>query len=282
MISISQLKIMQKNVTILIQRVLFTLIIFNVFIFNSIAETKSKVIKIAYLVPKKSETSKTELKASLKYLNKNNQFIVEVITFSKISKRPEILNKFDVLWFYKPDNSDFTVLEQSKEVRAGIYNYLQKGGGLLLSLDAFKYINVLDIERKIPEVRQKGTKENEGEQMLGFKGFGEHPVFTGLNGGAYILKPIQDKTVRLVGYFDDNIPNNGKVVAVDWDNLSVNKKAKIVLEYQIGKGKVIAVGAYMLYSKKNANRNNLEKFTTNCFLYLSGSIKTNAEYWNYR
>ena len=282
MISISQLKIMQKKLTNLKQSVLFILIILFLFAFNGIAEIKSKVIKIAYLVPKKSGTSKTELKASLKYLNKNNQFTVEVISFSKISKRPEILNKFDVLWFHKPDDSDFTVLEQSKDVRAGIYNYLQKGGGLLLSLDAFKYINVLDIERKIPEVKQKGIKENEGEQMLGFQSFGEHPVFTGLNGGTYILKPMQDKTVRQIGYFNHNIPNNGKVVAVDKDNLSVNKKAKIVLEYQIGKGKVIAVGAYMLYSEKNANRNNLEMFTNNCFLYLSGNLITKAQYWNYR
>ena len=273
---------MQKNLTNLKQSLLFILFLLNIFVSYGLAQTDSKVIKLGYLVPKKSETSKTEIKASLQYLNSTKNVSVEIITFSKISKRPEILNRFDVLWFHKPDDSDFTVLEQSKEVRAAIYNYLQRGGGLLLSQDAFKYINVLDIERKIPEVRQKSAQDNGYGLMLGFHGFREHPVFTGLNGGSYILKPKQDKTVRLLGYFDDNVPNNGKVVAVDWDYIFVRESSKIVLEYQIGKGKVLAVGGYMLFSEDNVNRLHLEEFTLNSLLYLTGKLNTKTHYWEYR
>lgn len=273
---------MQKKLTKSKKSLLFIFFLFNAFSFNVIAQTDSMAIKVGFLVPKKSETSKVELKASLLYLNGTKQAIVEIITFSKISKRPEILNKFDVLWFHKPDDSDFTVLEQSKVVRTGIYNYLQKGGGLLLSLDAFKYVNVLHIERKIPEVRQKSAQDNGYGLMLGFHGFREHPVFTGLNGGSYIFKPKQNKKVRLIGYFEDNVPNNGKVVAVDWDYIFVRENSKIVLEYQIGKGKVLAVGGYMLFSEDNVNRLHLEKFTMNSLLYLAGKMNTKTHYWEYR
>ncbi|MEN8120799.1 MAG: DUF4960 domain-containing protein [Bacteroidota bacterium] len=273
---------MQKNLTNLKQSLLLILFLLNIFISYGIAQTDSKIIKLGYLVPKKSETSKNEIKASLRYLNRTKNVSVEIITFSKISKRPEILNRFNVLWFHKPDNSDFTVLEQSKQVRMAIYNYLQKGGGLLLSQDAFKYINVLDIERKIPEVRNKYILDSTNISMLGFHGFGKHPVFKGLNDAAYILKPQKGLTVKIVGYFDNHIPHNGKVVAVDWDNIALHKNAKIVLEYQIGKGKVIATGAYMLFSEKNTNNEYLEKFTNNCFLYLSGKLNTKTDYWRYR
>jgi len=78
------------------------------------------------------------------------------------------------------------------------------------------------------------------------------------------------------------VPNNGKVIAVDWDYIFVRESSKIVMEYQVGKGKVIAVGGYMLFSEDNVNRQHLEKFTMNSLLYLAGKINTKTNYWEYK
>ncbi len=109
-----------------------------------------------------------------------------------------------------------------------------------------------------------------------------HPVFNGLNGGAYMFNPTVDMKTRQIGFFGSSIPQNGKVVAVDWSYITLKEDSKLVIEYSIGKGKVLAVGAYTYYSIPNNSRVHLELFTKNCLNYLVGNYEGQKKYyWNY-
>ncbi len=55
-----------------------------------------------------------------------------------------------------------------------------------------------------------------------------------------------------------------------------------MLEYQLGKGKIIAVGAYSYFAAENFNSLQLHKFYRNLFDYCAGQIKgVEPYYWNY-
>ena len=82
----------------------------------------------------------------------------------------------------------------------------------------------LGIEGVKPETRVKPAKDNGYGRRLAMHAFREHPLFEGLNGGAYILAPISDTTVNQTGYFGSAVPESGKVVAVDWDYIFVKGK----------------------------------------------------------
>jgi hypothetical protein len=56
---------------------------------------------------------------------------------------------------------------------------------------------------------------------------------------------------RQIGFFGASTPQNGKIVAVDWSYITLKEDSKLVVEYQIGKGKVLVVGAYAYYSIPN-------------------------------
>jgi glycogen debranching enzyme len=104
-----------------------------------------------------------------------------------------------------------------------------------------------------------------------------------LNGGAYLFNPTSDMKTRQIGFFGNSIPQNGKVVAVDWSYITMKEDSKLVLEYEIGKGKVLAVGAYTYFSIQNNSRTHLELFTENCLNYLAGKLKNEKKhYWNYK
>lgn len=244
-------------------------------------QTENSRINIGLLTNTDSGADR-EMKALESFLNTNEKISYEVITFESIAGNENALTDYDVLWYHKPDTAEFTSAETGEESITAINNYVNNGGGLLLTLDAFKYIVPLGVETNEPELRYKKSQDSGYGRMLGFHAFRNHPVFTGLNGGSYIYKPPADVTVRQFGYFEDNLPANAKVAAVDWDYIYLRENKKIVLEYESGKGKILAIGGYTYYDAENVNRLHLEKFTENCLRYLSGGIpETNKYYWNY-
>ena len=207
-------------------------------------------------------------------------------------KRFKKLDKYDVVWLHITDT---TLAEDhfEKESLNQLRTYVENGGTLLLTREAFLLIYQLGLEPQKPETIIKQASDNGYGRMLGFHAFRRHPVFQGLNGGAYVVKPSGDIRVRNHGYFEDNVPENGKVVATDWDYIFLRENKKLVLEYEFGAGKVLAVGAYMYFelppkSKAkageayNVNRQHLEKFTLNCVRYLAGNMQgQQVFYWNF-
>ena len=58
------------------------------------------------------------------------------------------------------------------------------------------------------------------------------------------------------------------VVAIDWDYIFFRENSKLVLEYNAGPGKVIAIGEYLYFSRPNRNHLQFERFATNIVDYF--------------
>ncbi|MBL7103825.1 MAG: hypothetical protein ISS18_05795 [Bacteroidales bacterium] len=235
-------------------------------------------VQVGFLTSEYPEANDPEVEAAFDFLQSNNKFNAEKLYFSDVTE-PEKLERFDVIWYHFADTSETDYPELLTDI---LYKYVGNGGNLLLTLEAFSFINHLGIEPNPPETRHKKCKDTGYGRMLGLHAFRSHPVFEGLNGGAYIFKPIKDTTVRITGYFEDNIPQNGAVVAVDWDYIFIRENKKLIIEYNVNRGKVLAVGAYTCFSQPNLNRQHLELFITNAIDYLvSEKADLPVYYWTY-
>ncbi|MFA3783299.1 amylo-alpha-1,6-glucosidase [Melioribacteraceae bacterium 4301-Me] len=223
-----------------------------------------------------------EIQATYNFLLNVKNFRAVKITFNQIKDNPQILKTFNVLWYHRPDSSALSNIETDSIFITNLTNYIRQGGGLFLTLDAIKLLIPLGLEKQEPQVKYANAVDEGYGRKLGLHSFRSHPVFEGLNGGAYIWAPLKDMIVRQLGYFNNIIPQ-GNVVAVDWAYITLKEESKLMLEYNLGKGKILAVGAYTYYQPKNQNRKQLELFTKNCLNYLSG-MKDNerVRYWSYK
>lgn len=190
----------------------------------------------------------------------------------------EIATSPDIIWLHI-DNQDLSSFERNDLEL--LLHYVTEGGSLILSLDAARLINTLGIEPVPLMTVEKEVKDEGYGRMLGLHSFINHPVFNELNGGAYLFKPVRDTTVRCTGFFGDSIPANGKVIAVDWDYIFLREEKKLMLEYEVGNGKILVIGGYLNYSRENLNRLHLEHFTKNMIVYLTGNQNIKGNYWSY-
>ena len=228
------------------------------------------------------ETADPEIRQAYEQVKAIKEFSTEFITLQDIAKQSKKIGKFSVIWIHRPDTTPFSVSETNEKLVKALRSYVENGGKLLLTLQASHYLNILGFEPLMLRDSTKSCVDGGYGRRLGFHAFREHPLFTGLNGGAYINRPSEDITSRISGFFGVHVPQKGKVIAVDWDYIFLREDSKLVLEYSPGNGKVIAVGAYMNFSISNTNRAHLSLFTQNCFKYLLGQFKDQPEfYWNY-
>jgi glycogen debranching enzyme len=197
---------------------------------------------------------------------------------------PNILDQIDVFWIHSNDSACLSQIAKNKVIWSKINKAVENGKGLLLSNNAVQLLPILGLESHKPQTRTKTLKDKGYGRMAGFHAFRSHPIFKDLNQGVYCLKPTRDITLEVNGYFgDDSFPHRGKVIGVDWDYITLSEGNKVVWEYPSGKGKVLAVGGYILFSEDNINRHHLEKFTSNCLYYLNNSDEYRpipAFYWN--
>ncbi len=224
----------------------------------------------------------TELVAAMEFVKELDGYSLKYSTFLELRKQPRQLHEAAVVWFHTSDSSQFSPDASNPKLIKLLRDYLENGGSLLLTLDAFPYLNLFGIETAIPSVRHKVFVDEGYGRKLGFHAYREHPLFAGLNGGAYIYKPTHDLTVRVNGFFGDTIPMQGKVAAIDWDYIFFREHSKVVVEYDVGNGKLLAVGAYTLFAPQNDNRPHLEAFAMNILDYLTGEFdKEPRFYWDY-
>ena len=226
------------------------------------------------------DKSGPEVRSAFDFLKKEQPGSV-FLTFSGILKNPGILSGYSVLWYHKPDTNSFTKVQLNKKLIRVLRNYLDEGNNLLLTLEAVKYIVPLGLETVVPADSLKPCIDEGYGRKLGLHSFLSHPAFDSLFGGAYILRPLKDSVFRITGYFGKSLPDSGKVLAVDWDYIFLRENSKLMLEYEKGKGRVVAIGAYTCFSVLNFNRAHLELFMRNVFRYLAAEPKKEGHYWDY-
>lgn len=248
---------------------------------EAFAETINKPL-IGFVSLESYENADAEIKNAYDQLKAFSEYSAEFLTLKELEKQLKKNGKFSVLWIHRPNISALSAAETDEKLIKSLKSYVESGGKLLLTQQAAHYINVLGLEPMELQDSTKQCADNGNGRRLGFHAFREHPLFTGLNGGSYICRPSMDIGTRITGFFGDHVPQNGKVVAVDWDYIFLREDSKLVLEYTLGKGKVLAVGGYMNFTIPNTNRTHLTLFTKNCFNYLSDKYKGQPEYyWNY-
>jgi len=240
------------------------------------------VIRIGLVGSGSIEDANGEEKAAFAFLQKQGNLEVTRLTFSMIRRNPALLHRYAVIWFHTNNMNGFSADALNERVTIGFRDYLSKGGKLILSLEGFKYLLPLGLETVAPVDSLKLSVDEGYGRKLGFHAFKDHPVFAGMFGGATIMMPAADTAARITGYFGNVVPAKGKVVAVDWDYVVLRDNSKLVLEYDYGKGRVIAVGAYLWFSAANLNRAHLERFASNIIQYLSGKkMEGETHFWDY-
>ncbi len=248
---------------------------------NATAQDRDVKKPIAFLSVLPYNESGKEIRAAFDFLKKaypSSGFI----TFREVRNRPSILEKYGTLWFHKPDTLLFPDDLTARKVTGSISSHVKNGDNLLLTLEAMRYLLPLGLETETPADSLKSCIDEGYGRKLGLHAFLDHPVFDSLFGGAYILRPVTDSAFRITGYFGQKMPSRGKVIATDWDYIFIRDHSKLMLEYEYGKGKVVAIGAYTCFSEPNYNRAHLEMFMKNIFRYLYGDFdRSKVHYWDY-
>lgn len=254
--------------------------------------------KVALLDLNNSFSNDKELQSVYKFLKDNTEFFPQILDYHKFLNPPKtrrtssqsaqiMADKFsifnyDLIWLHRTDSTRFTEQEKDPRLISKLREYIIEGGNLFLTIDALNYLNLLEVETEIPTAQYAEAIDDGYGRKLGLHSFRSHPIFSGLNGGVYMFNPTTDMKTRQIGYFGSSIPQNGKVVAVDWSYITLKEDSKLVIEYKVGKGKVLAVGSYMYFSIPNNSQDHLELFTKNCLNYLAGKFDNQQKYyWNY-
>ncbi|MFI5269763.1 MAG: hypothetical protein ACHQ7M_20490, partial [Chloroflexota bacterium] len=117
----------------------------------------------------------------------------------------------------------------------------------------------------------------EGERR-GLIAFGPHPIFAGLHGGVFLLSPEAGKPYPQAIYTS---LTRGRMVAAEWQYLAMDASRRTMLEYIPGAGRVLTVGAHVLFAASpNPYRAFLERFAHNCLAYLAGPAPAEPQcYW---
>ena len=248
---------------------------------ESVISRKEKPV-IGFVVSSQVESQGDDVTKALETALSFSDYVTETVTIRELARNPKRTERFSLIWIHQPDSFGFSAQARDEKLIRSLTSYVDKGGRLLLTLQAVHFLNVLGYESVPLQDSIKPCIDEGYGRRLGFHAFRDHPVFTGLNGGAYLMRPSSDLTVRVTGFFGDNIPEAGKVIAVDWDYIFLRENSKLVIEYTPGKGKVLAVGGYMTYSIANGNHAHLVRFIQNCLDYLAGRSEGQKEfYWNY-
>ena len=120
-------------------------------LFFTPGESPDLHIRVGYLSLKPYSESGPEIQAAYNFLKENEKVRYEFITFPELKKHPSILKNFDMIWYHRPDTTFFTDTEIDPKTLRFIREYLENGGSLLLTLDAFRYIVPLGLETIEPK-----------------------------------------------------------------------------------------------------------------------------------
>ncbi len=191
------------------------------------------------------------------------------------------MGMYDIIWLHRPDSLPYADFEDDPLYYQALLEYAEDGGNILLTQHALEFLNKSGLEAVPLEHRTKQSEDNGYGRMLGFHAFRQHPLFDSLHGGAYIWRPPHDTIVTQCGFFEDNVPEKGKVIAVDWDYIFVRENSKLIVEYEFGEGKILGIGAYFNLFEPNLNRQHFDVFYDNVFGYLSGIKEDAGHYWLY-
>lgn len=114
------------------------------------------------------------------------------------------LDGYDLVWWNRTDTTALT----PDEISAGpaFIRYIEKGGNVVLSMDAVRLGNAWGLEPNPVEENSWAAEDYGFGRKVGYHSYRSHPLFDGMHGGAYVWHGHQDNTCRVLGYSGDNAP----------------------------------------------------------------------------
>lgn len=245
-----------------------------VFLF-SCGNRANQQISVGYLTVNKQFSA--EDSSVYAWLAANPEFDPIVI---KLNKSLDKINRVDVVWIHIPDSLSYVKWEQQLEKLKPLKSFYENGGKLLLTDFAACLPYELRIESKKPAKRTEHIENYWMFDKRGLQSFRGHPIFKGLFGGAFIWDAFEDHDLTEIGYFDDNYPDNGKVVATGKSYVFIKEKKKLAVEYCSQEGRILSVGGLIFFAKENRLRFRMEKFLNNSLNYLGNKLQEETTtYW---
>ncbi|MCF8242473.1 MAG: hypothetical protein K9J16_13930 [Melioribacteraceae bacterium] len=241
------------------------------------AQNKNNLALVSF---NNTEMNRVESNAAENFILTKTGHSLTTIDYTQLINREISPEQFDIIWFHSVD--DYTSAEIEDELITLIRDYVNNGGRIFLSVQAVTLLNRFGFESVKIQSQPVQARDRGYGRKLGLHAFRSHPIFERLNGGTYLFNPTENIETVQYGFFEDSVPQNGKVAAVDWSYITLAEESKLVYEYEFGNGKILGVGAYLYFSIENKNRKNLEVFTNNCLDYLNNKSENEQKfYWDY-
>lgn len=252
-----------------------SLSIFTVLFLSTCHSSNKSKTTIGYITI--SDQLSVEDSAVVDWISDHKLFNIKVIN---ISREPEKIKDVDAAWVHIPDQHVYDKWSTHLTELTELKKYYENGGKLFLSDFAALLPSALGIEPHKPKIRTVHIKDNGLFDERGLQSYRGHPVFNDLFGGGFIWDSYENQELPIIGYFDDDFPQSGKVVATGKSFVTVNENDRLMVEYQERNGKILSVGTFIYFSKGNRLKLHLEKFIENSLLYLVGkNIKEPITYW---
>ena len=176
------------------------------------------------------------------------------------------LGRFPVLWLHEGDSTDQSGPLYEEPALEALRKYVADGHGLLLSGAALSLVHTLGIESAPPRLGHGGKDKYVAVLIPAAT---RHPIFQGLSPSGVVdgfRVPITD-----AGYpaYADFLGSGGPLGGMLLARVPSGAENPLV-EYQLGKGRVIALGWRLPHYAHTANshRANLERLTGNILAYL--------------
>lgn len=192
------------------------------------------------------------------------------------------LDGYSLAWYHRSDNTGISMQENA--AASVIVPWTEKGGRLVLSMDAVRLPSAWGLESVSPSIKHVDAVDEGFGRKLGYHAFREHPLFDGLFGGAYVWHGYEDNCNRVLGYFGESLPSSpdSRIIATLWEYIYYQPQSKVIWEQPLGKGTILNIGAFLYYSRPNAHRPILERFTENVADCMLGEITDcKSRYWTY-
>ncbi len=232
-----------------------------------------KTLHIGYLTP--VDRFSEEHEAAIAWL-RDEAADVRMIAVSPA----RLVETLDVLWVHFPDEAAYEAFRPNTPLCAALRRYVEQGGRLLLTNFAAYLPHDLGFEMQRPEARPRAIADEGFGRAYGFQSFRGHPLLKTFHGGGALWHADADHTAWRVGYFGGVWPAQGQVVGVEKSYITIHSDNKLLVEYTVGAGQMVSVGAFVHLAPKNYRAQALRRFLHDALRYLARSDHPEkATYW---
>ncbi|MDZ7266624.1 MAG: GH116 family glycosyl hydrolase [candidate division KSB1 bacterium] len=229
--------------------------------------------RVAYLLANPANPSREE-QAGWHFLTRQAGFKHTKLSLADLTRRPALLQNCDLLWWHYDSEPALPAAACDPGLATAVQAWLAAGGALLLTLLAAPYVCDLGLEAQRPNFLAKGGWPQDCwaagyHDRRGFAGYGDHPIFAGLQRGVFTWSPQRGSAFAAAFYEAPAAPQQGSVIAVGRAYIRLDEHWRLITEYQAGAGRVLTIGSFLFFDHAaNLYRRHLEAFVRNCLAYL--------------